>query len=613
MGTRVRKITHNRWYALAAFAVASTSGFLWYAFPSVSWWPIFPVMIVGLLPIIGEGRIQFKLRPVLLLALFVFTATSVVGIWTAYNPAAAVDKFRVLLGALFLFLAVVYQPRRNIWLVLSILGFIGSVFAIYFSLTYDWRVSPVDTAVVNRIGSSWMDIRYTLNLPTVVDDIAGGILGILIPLQLALFMHGLQTKRWGVVIYSSITTMLISAGFFLTGLRAAWGAFAAALCLSILLILAQRVLSHYSSRVFRNVAAGFMLLMVAGGFLFIGILSGEILPGVQQTALYWAVRSRFSLFRDVFDLTGDFFLFGGGLTAFPGLYSRYILSIFDYYLAYSHNLYLDLIIEQGIFGLIAFMTILLASLWVAVMHRFSALREFNSLDLQITGILVGLWMMTLQGLIENSLYGMRGTPFLLLLPGLAFAAARHKTRMTLEEMIPVHKKLYRIGTGTAFALAIVLIMIFYRPIAAHWHANVGSIALAKIELKGWPETRLDSWSYGDEMLKVSLHHFNKTLKYDANNRAANYRLGRIALERRDFATAILHLERAFHQDQHYHGIRKNLGYSYVFDGQIEAGRKTLAGIPEASSDMEVYNWWWGTQGRDDLASYADQYIRSNSQ
>jgi hypothetical protein len=613
MDTRVRKITHNRWYALAAFAVASTSGFLWYAFPSVSWWPLFPIVIAGLLPIIGEGGIKFTLRPFLLLALFVFTATSAAGIWTAYDPAAAMEKFRILLGALFLFLAVVYQPRQNIWIILSILGFIGSVFAIYFSLTYDWRLSAVDTALVNRIGSSWMDIRYKLNLPTVVDDIAGGILGILIPLQIVLFMHGLQTRRWGVVIYSSITTMLISVGFFLTGLRAAWGTLAAGLCLSILLIIAQRVLSHYSSKVFRNIAAGFMLLMVAGGFLFIGILSGEILPGVQQTAFYWAVRSRFSLFRDVFDLAGDFFLFGGGLAAFPGLYSRYILSIFDYYLGYSHNLYLDLIIEQGIFGLIAFMTILLASLWVSVMHRFSAIREFNSLDLQMAGILVGLLTMTLQGLIENSLYGMRGTPFLLLLPGLAFAVARQETRMTLKEIIPTQKKLYRIGAATAFVLAIVLIIIFYRPIVAHWHVNVGSIALAKIELKDWPETRPDGWSYGGEILRVPLHHLNRALEYDANNRAANYRLGRIALERRDFANAILHLERAFHQDQHYHGIRKNLGYSYVFNGQIEAGRETLVGIPEALSDMQVYNWWWGTQGRDDLVSYTDQYIRSISQ
>jgi hypothetical protein len=82
--------------------------------------------------------------------------------------------------------------------------------------------------------------------------------------------------------------------------------------------------------------------------LFIGVIIREYYLAYQETAILLGCPFPFSLFRDVFDLTGDFFLDRWWDCLFSGLYSRYILSIFDYYLAYSHNLYLDLIIEQGI-------------------------------------------------------------------------------------------------------------------------------------------------------------------------------------------------------------------------------------------------------------------------
>jgi tetratricopeptide (TPR) repeat protein len=616
MGANLREIIQSRWYMLAIFVVTCTSGFLWYAFPSVSWWPLLPILLLIVFQVIGAGKVSQKFNPLITLALFVFLFTAGVGVCTAYNQQAALDKFRILVGAVLLFLAIAIQPRRNLWIVLAIFGLVGSLFAIYFSLTYDWRANSVDTAIINRIGEYWMGIRYSLPLPSVIDDIAGGVFAILLPLQVALWLYAHKERRMALIIYSTITWLLIAGGLFITGLRAAWGALAAGFCISIALILAQRLLSRYSGRVFRNVAVALLLSMVAGGVLFIGVLSGELFPGVQETAIYWAVRSRFSLFRDVFDLTGDFLLIGGGLASFPGLFSRYILSIFDYYLAYSHNLYLDLIIEQGIFGLLAFMTILLFGLWHVVMHRFKAIQKFDASDFLMGGVMLGLITMTLQGLVENSLHGMRGTPFLLLLPALAFAAAKQDNRVDLGDVISpgyLSKKLKLVSGGLAFLSVLIVLVIFHRPIIAQWYANIGSIAMAKVELEDWPDARPNIESFGEDALSLPIHFFNQALEYDSNNRSANYRLGRIAMEKREYPAAIDYLQRAFEQDQHYHGIRKNLGYSYVFDGQIDVARLILVGIPEATSDMTVYNWWWGTQGRDDLATYAIEYVHSDSQ
>ena len=44
----------------------------------------------------------------------------------------------------------------------------------------------------------------------------------------------------------------------------------------------------------------------------------------------------------------DYPITGAGLTSFPGLYSQYMLVIPYFYFTNSHNLFLDVAIEQGV-------------------------------------------------------------------------------------------------------------------------------------------------------------------------------------------------------------------------------------------------------------------------
>jgi hypothetical protein len=48
----------------------------------------------------------------------------------------------------------------------------------------------------------------------------------------------------------------------------------------------------------------------------------------------------------------------------------------------------------------------------------------------------------------------------------------------------------------------------------------------------------------------------------------------------------------------------------VFNGQIEKAHQILREISEAENEMRIYNWWWGTQGRDDLANYAIHFVNT---
>jgi tetratricopeptide (TPR) repeat protein len=140
-----------------------------------------------------------------------------------------------------------------------------------------------------------------------------------------------------------------------------------------------------------------------------------------------------------------------------------------------------------------------------------------------------------------------------------------------------------------------------------WQANLGSLEMAKAELADWP---LNRWDDGSNVaaLEPAAVLLKKALVADPDNRTAHYRLGLIAFLNRDFDEAVTHLEEAYRLGGFHKGIRKALAFSYVWAGRFDEALPLLAEIPEAEYEMGVYTWWWGTQGRDDLANAAQEAL-----
>jgi tetratricopeptide (TPR) repeat protein len=105
-------------------------------------------------------------------------------------------------------------------------------------------------------------------------------------------------------------------------------------------------------------------------------------------------------------------------------------------------------------------------------------------------------------------------------------------------------------------------------------------------------------------LEIAEKSFHSSLQFDPDNRTANQRLGMIAMYRQDFESAVGYLEEAHDQAPDHRGIIKLLGYSYIWFGKIDMGQSLLSQIPEARDELNVYIWWWGTQGRNDLSENA---------
>jgi tetratricopeptide (TPR) repeat protein len=135
------------------------------------------------------------------------------------------------------------------------------------------------------------------------------------------------------------------------------------------------------------------------------------------------------------------------------------------------------------------------------------------------------------------------------------------------------------------------------------YANLGAVSMARQELSSFPSGVWDDGSTAPAIAPAA-ELFQQALRLNPGNRTAHHRLGLIAMLQRDFPVAINHLESAHALDPDHRGIRKALGYSYVWAGQPERAIPMLAPIPEAEQELSVYIRWWETQNRPDLSDRA---------
>lgn len=95
--------------------------------------------------------------------------------------------------------------------------------------------------------------------------------------------------------------------------------------------------------------------------------------------------------------------------------------------------------------------------------------------------------------------------------------------------------------------------------------------------------------------------FQRALMIDPADRTANHRLGLIAMSERDYESAETYLEAAYREDPNNRGIIKVLGFCTAWLGDYDRSFEFLKQIPEAEQELEVYAWWWQSQGLDDLS------------
>lgn len=284
---------------------------------------------------------------------------------------------------------------------------------------------------------------------------------------------------------------------------------------------------------------------------------------------------RFGVIWNSLLLAKDYPLTGIGLASqFGFVYSRYQLYMPYVFLTYAHNLYLQIWLEQGLLGLVVWMslvTTVVTRLWLSPPDQ-----RFKKQAAAWAGLLAILTHGLVDARMVEDLWCW--LPFFVLLGLLASGS-------TSQERGPFPWFLRWAPLGVP--IICVLFAVMPDPAAAV-STNLGALLQMRADLT--PEM---SPGQKSEFLQRASKYFQQSLAFRSDQRGANYRLGLIALENLEFEQAILYFESAHPSGSGHTGLKKALGLAYTFSGMVEEGRPLLVGQIDIVNELNYWGYYFG--------------------
>jgi len=559
-----------------------------------------PVMVVGggclLVSWLARfGRTgQFIAPTALDLPLVAFLGAALVGLWVAPDGAAALVRLYWFTGAAALFVALAGSRAPVLrWVAVGIVVAAG-LLAVYFVTQNPWAEASVKIALINRLGQALSALVPDWGGYKPHPNVVASLLAVLLPLAAALVVQTSKRGRWPMLAAGGLLGLL-GLGLGFTESRSSLLAVGVAALLGGWGWLAGRVATRQGWAFGPIFAVPVVLGLVALALTFAlrpDLTAGWLgsLPGPNS------VVSRQVVFGQAWRLAQDVAFTGGGLASFPARYSSYVLDVPVIYLTHAHNAYLNVLVEQGWLGLAGYVGLLAGAAWVGLGRVLRG--EAPEPALAIAGLL-GVVIVMVQGLGDATLVASRVAPFWLIPAGLALGGG---TRLPAAAT-PAAARWGGRWAVVAVVAGLVVVGALSWANRSGWHANLGALISDRVLLAGFPT---GEWNSGRdaEALRAAEPEFEQSLALEPDNRTAHFYLGLAAMLRRDYALAAQHLAAAHAADPEHRGIQKALGYSLTWLGRYAEAAEVLQSIPEASQEMEVYAWWWGTQTRPDLAEHA---------
>jgi O-antigen ligase len=586
----LREIVKSSWFARLDICAVILGGGAWMFFPEyVSASPLLLLLLPWTLRLLAKESPFQRTRFDWLILIFLITTW--VGYWASYDDVSALHKAWLLTASVFLYYALSAQPEENLTLLTSALFVIGVGVSIYFFFTHDFINDPRKVGILNQVGVLWTNFRLQAPWPGIHPNYISGIAAIT-----GLFgLYPLQKSSRSIPVLLGILAgfLFVLAALIMTTSRGIWMALGSAAGLWLMWRLVN--LNGIKLRLGKETLFPILVLVYLCFIVTVLYVGPARSPSSIIGSPDYGVGSRAELFVRSLYFLEDYPITGGGLAAFPGLYSQYILDIPYFYVINSHNLFLDVAIEQGIFGGLAFFLLYVLCIW----HIAKAITQPHSSHIRFFQWLVlsALTIAFVHGMVDDYLYNGNGSLLSLLLIGFSLTVIR-------DDPFPMSG--FRFQRWYPFGSLVGLVVIAgftFNPLRAIWYADLGAVQLAKVELKGFPGNGWVGPDIADQLdqADVSLH---TALEFDPHNRTASHRLGLISAIRQDFSSATKYLDVAHDETPQHRGINKSLGFSYAWLGETDNAVSFLKEIPEAINELDAYYVWWEEQGQWDLAEDA---------
>ena len=584
-----------------ALAGAASACAVWYLFPDAGVWPL----LLGLMPwavrLLRTGRALTYTGFEFPLVLFLLTAG--LSVWSSFDRETSSAKFWLLAGAVLLFYAFVevnnssWRGMQGEWIGSAMLALFGSGVTIYFLATHDWRMWPAEIAAIGRLGRFLQAPFPDFPGHRLHPNVAGGIFAFTAPFAGAIAFSaadGRDSKRSRYA--GTLFLLLILFGLLMTTSRGAWLALALSVLLAGFYPLLRKVAFSGQRRrwLFATLLVVFLSLLPAGLWL-----KSQLARGILPELASGAGLDRLTLYRDSLALAQEYPFIGAGLGNFMMVYSTYQLLIHVGFSVHAHNLLLNVAIEQGmvaVTALIAAWVFFAGMLWKRAGPYATRFQGANHSTVErpvapLAAAALALVTIMVHGIVDDPLYGSRAV-ILLFLP-LAFVVppARRSEATTV--------KYFNVICGTSLLIGLLGVLML-PPLRASWHANLGTIRQAQIELSiySWPEWPIQDAVRRREDLSEAVASYERALVLNPRHFSANRRLGQIAISRGAYDDALRHLQTAYAQEPWDNATRQLMGEALIATGRVAEGRAFWATVNDAQNQLAAREFWYQHIGDD---------------
>ncbi len=517
------------------------------------------------------------------LPILLFMLSAALGVLPAYDRSLSWLPLGVLLagGALYLGVSRGVKTRSGLFIVARMAVLAGALLGLFFITQAGYLQPGEKIGSISRL-AAWVSgyfPRATFWQPH--PNSVATFLESLLFLGVGLLV--LERGKWW-RLAAGLAVGLIALGLLFSVSRGAW--------LGIGLAGVIWLAVHY--RPARWVALGLGILVIGlGAFVLLqgNIRAIERVPLVDRVlAPIFSREDRLDVYRGSLSLIQDMPFRGIGLGGqFAAQYSRYVLLIQVPYLTYSHNLYLEAWLEQGLLGIFALVWLIAALLWNAARYRG------DRGDALFESSWLGMLAFFLHGLSDARPYVdlWCWLPFFLAL-GLYGSMLSHQPAndsKRLSQLLPLGVAVLIVGAA--------LVALPVQPGA--WQAETGCIEQARAALNGTL-----SGSEKELLTGLAVEDLKVSAAVDDDQRTAHFRLGLLLSDEKRFSEALKELEKACEADSQDEATIKALGLAYVWVGEVEKAESYLEKVPGITEELNVWGWWWSTNGEPALARYAYQ-------
>jgi putative inorganic carbon (HCO3(-)) transporter len=309
----------------------------------------------------------------------------------------------------------------------------GLLLALFAPLSVEWAFDKVTFIPVDLYQ------RFQLLVQDLVHpNVLAGSLVLLLPFPLSYLLFGWKNGNWSERLLAISAILLMTAMLVLTRSRGAW----MAALVSVLLLL---VLRDRRSLILIGLAgAGFLVLAVQFGF-------SRILEAAFYSRSLGDWNGRLEIWLRAVNLIRDFSISGIGMGSFQELAERFYA--YDKYapdnIPHTHNLFLQVTVDLGLPGIIAWTSILLVILLIA-WKIFETGKHSHSSILAAAGaaILASQVSLVVHGLTDAVIWGMvRPAPLVWIIWGIA-AAVWNYSQENVRRKRKHKSKHKRIGRNT---------------------------------------------------------------------------------------------------------------------------------------------------------------------